>query len=272
MKKPVLISSLTLMAVWVIAAAAVNKSLLPDPWTVIYTFFIELPHGLGWHILISSWRILASMAIASLIAVPLGLWLGQNRKWDKFVYPLVYTTYPIPKIALLPVIILFLGIGDFSKIFLISLILFFQVLVIVRDASRNIPAEYILSLRSLGANRKQLLRFVYWPACLPAMLTALRLNVAVSIAVLYLAESFATNSGLGFYIMDTWQKLQYSRMYAGVMAMSLVGALAFIILGEIENRLCRWTQVGKRITNDQENLKSQTTHKKITTNIWGKDA
>jgi NitT/TauT family transport system permease protein len=253
MKKPVLISSLALLAVWAIAALAVDKPMLPAPWTVIYAFIIELPRGLGWHILVSGWRILASMAVASVIAVPLGLWLGQNRQWDKFVYPLVYTTYPIPKIALLPVIILFMGIGDFSKIFLISLILFFQVLVIVRDASRNIPAEYILSLRSLGANRQQLLRFVYWPACLPAMLTALRLNVAVSIAVLYLAESFATNSGLGFYIMDTWQKLAYPRMYAGVLAMSLLGALAFIILSEIENRLCRWTQVGKQKqeTNNQ---------------------
>jgi NitT/TauT family transport system permease protein len=69
--------------------------------------------------------------------------------------------------------------------------------------------------------------------------------VAVSIAVLYLAESFATMSGLGYYIMDTWQRLDYSRMYAGVMAMSLIGAVAFIGLAEIENRLCRWTQVGK---------------------------
>ena len=245
MKKPVLISVLVLISVWAIFSVVVNKPLLPSPWLVIYTFFVELPRGLGFHILVSGWRILASMVVATALGVPLGLWLGQNRGWDKFVYPLVYTTYPIPKIALLPVIILFMGIGDFSKIFLISLILFFQVLVIVRDASRNIPAEYILSLRSLGANRKQLLRFVYWPACLPAMLTALRLNVAVSIAVLYLAESFATSSGLGFYIMDTWQRLAYPRMYAGVLAMSLVGALAFVILAEIERRLCRWTQVGK---------------------------
>ena len=190
MKKPVLISVLALLSVWAITAAAVNKPMLPAPWTVIYTFFVELPRGLGIHILVSSWRILASMAIASAVAVPLGLWLGQNRKWDKYLYPLVYTTYPIPKIALLPVIILFMGIGDFSKVFLISLILFFQVLVIVRDASRNISAEYVLSLRSLGADRKQLMRYVYIPACLPSMLTALRLNVAVSIAVLYLAESF----------------------------------------------------------------------------------
>ncbi len=219
--------------------------MLPSPWKVFGAFVMDMPKGLGWHILVSGWRILISMIIATAIGVPLGLWLGQNRGWDKYVYPLVYVTYPIPKITLLPIIILFLGIGDVSKIFLITLILVFQVLVIARDTSRNIPAEYVMSLRSLGANRWQLLKYVYMPACLPSTLTSLRLNVAVSIAVLYLAESFATISGLGFYIMDTWQRLDYSRMYAGVMAMSLIGATAFIALAEIENRLCRWTQVGK---------------------------
>jgi ABC-type nitrate/sulfonate/bicarbonate transport system permease component len=244
-KKPILISTAVLLAIWIIVALAVNKPLLPPPWKVIWAFIVDLPKGLGWHILVSGWRILISMLIATAIGVPLGLWLGQNRRWDKYAYPLVYVTYPIPKITLLPIIILFLGIGDVSKIFLISLILVFQVLVIARDTSRNIPEEYVLSLRSLGANRWQLMKYVYVPACLPSTLTSLRLNVAVSIAVLYLAESFATMSGLGYYIMDTWQRLDYSRMYAGVLAMSLIGALAFIVLAEIETRACRWTQVGK---------------------------
>ncbi len=244
-KKPVLIGIVVLLAIWIVVALVVNKPMLPGPWKVFWAFVMDMPKGLGWHILVSGWRILISMIIATAIGVPLGLWLGQNRGWDKYVYPLVYVTYPIPKITLLPIIILFLGIGDVSKIFLITLILVFQVLVIARDTSRNIPAEYVMSLRSLGANRWQLLKYVYMPACLPSTLTSLRLNVAVSIAVLYLAESFATISGLGFYIMDTWQRLDYSRMYAGVMAMSLIGATAFIALAEIENRLCRWTQVGK---------------------------
>jgi len=247
-KKPILISVAVLLAVWIILALIVNKALLPPPWKVFWAFIIDLPKGLGWHILVSSWRILLSMIIATVVGVPLGLWLGQNRRWDKYLYPLVYVTYPIPKITLLPIIILFLGIGDVSKIFLITLILVFQVLVIARDTSRNIPEEYTMSLRSLGANRWQLLKYVYVPASLPSTLTSLRLNVGVSIAVLYIAESFATSSGLGYYIMDTWQRLDYARMYAGVLAMSLIGALAFIILAEAENRLCRWTQVGKSKT------------------------
>lgn len=244
-KKPLLISLGVLLLAWIVVALLLDKPLLPTPWVVLVAFISDLDQGLGWHILVSGYRILISMAIATAIGFPLGIWLGQNRRLDKYLYPLVYVTYPIPKITLLPIIILFLGIGDVSKIFLITLILFFQVLVIVRDASRNIAEEYVLSLRSLGAGRWQIIRYVYFPACLPAALTSLRLNVAVSIAVLYLAESFATSAGLGYYIMDTWQRLDYKRMYAGVLAMSLIGASAFIILAYVEERLCRWTQAGK---------------------------
>jgi taurine transport system permease protein len=180
------------------------------------------------------------------LGVPLGFWLGQNRSFDKCFYPLIYITYPIPKVALLPVIILFRGIGHISKVFLITLVLFFQVLVIVRYSSRNIPTAYELSLRSLGTNRFQLLESVYLSAYLTATLTSLRLNVTAAIAGLYLAESFATNSGLGYRIVDTWQRLDYPRMYAGVLAMSLVGAEAFVGLGAIEGKLCRCTQAGKQ--------------------------
>ncbi|MFC2012933.1 ABC transporter permease [Chloroflexota bacterium] len=238
-------SLLALTILWAIAALAVNSPILPAPWTVLRVFFLELPHGLGWHIVVSGWRILAGMLLATAIGVPLGLLLGQNRKWDRFTFPLVYTTYPIPKVALLPIIILFLGIGDVSKIFLITLILFFQVLVIVRDASRNIPSELILSLRSLGADWRQLLKHVYLPASLPATLTSLRVNIAIAIAVLYLAESFATASGLGYYVMNTWQQMAYPAMYAAILAMSLIGAAAFISLTLIEGKLCHWTQLGK---------------------------
>ena len=243
--KTIMASFLILLLVWTIAALTVNSPILPTPWSVIYAFILDLPHELGRHILVSGWRIMLSMLIATAIGLPLGLILGQNKRLDRFAFPLIYMTYPIPKVAFLPIIILFLGIGDMSKVFLITLILFFQVLVVVRDASRNIPSELILSLRSLGANRTQLLRYAYLPACLPAILTSLRLNVAIAIAVLYLAESFATASGLGYYVMTTWQQMDYTMMYATVGAMGLIGYLAFTALAFSESKLCHWTQVGK---------------------------
>jgi NitT/TauT family transport system permease protein len=239
-KRAILLALVLLLAVWEAAALVVRLSILPDPVTVAGVFLRELPAGLAWHTLVSAWRVLVSIVIAVALAVPLGLALGQLKRLDRLVAPLVYLTYPIPKIVLLPIILLFLGLGDLSKIFIIALILFYQVLVVVRDAAGGIRPELVLSVRSLGAKRAQLFRYVYLPACLPAILTSLRVSTGTAIAVLFFAESFATREGLGYYIIDTWASLSYARMYAGVAAMSLLGLALYIGLDWLESRLCRW--------------------------------
>jgi ABC-type nitrate/sulfonate/bicarbonate transport system permease component len=132
-------------------------------------------------------------------------------------------------------------VGNVSKIFLISLILWFQVLVVVRDEASAIRPELVHSVRSLGAGRRALLRFVYLPACLPAVLTAIRVSIGTAIAVLFFVESFATASGLGYYIIvETWGRLDYTAMYAGVVAMSLLGLVLFFTVDRLEHRLCPW--------------------------------
>ena len=242
-KRGTLLALALLVAVWEAAALVVHVASLPDPLNVTLVFLRELPAGLAWHTLVSTWRVMVSIVIAVVLAVPLGLAMGQLKRLDGLVAPLVYLTYPIPKIVLLPIILLFLGLGDLSKIFIISLILFYQVLVVVRDAASGIRPELILSVRSLGARRRQLYRHVYLPACLPAILTALRVSTGTAIAVLFFAESFATRSGLGYYIIDTWASLSYPQMYAGVLAMSLLGLTLYVGLDWLENRLCRWVKV-----------------------------
>jgi ABC-type nitrate/sulfonate/bicarbonate transport system permease component len=241
-KRATLLALLLLLGMWEAGALAVRSAILPDPWSVTVAFVGELPRGLAWHTLISAWRVVASIVLAVTLAVPLGLALGQMKKLDRLVAPLVYLTYPIPKIVLLPIVLLFLGLGDLSKIFIITLILFYQVLVVVRDAAGGIRPELVLSVRSLGARRRQLYRYVYLPACLPAILTALRVSTGTAIAVLFFAESFATREGLGYYIIDTWASLSYTRMYAGVLAMSLLGLALYIGLDWLESRLCRWVK------------------------------
>ena len=114
--------------------------------------------------------------------------------------PFIYLTYPIPKVVLVPVVLLFLGIGDLAKIVIIFLILFFQILVLVRDQAAALRPELIQSVRSLGAGRRALFRFVYLPASLPAILTGVRQSIGTAVAVLYVAELFATQRGLGYYI------------------------------------------------------------------------
>jgi ABC-type spermidine/putrescine transport system permease subunit II len=134
---------------------------------------------------------------------------------------------------------------EFRRWFLIALILFFQILVVVRDEAASLRPELIQSVRSLGAGRRALFRYVYLPASLPAVLTALRVSVGTAIAVLFIAETFATREGLGYYIMTlTWGRQRFEEMYAGVAAMSLLGLILFMVVDVLERIVGRWRNAG----------------------------
>lgn len=232
---------LALFAIWQVVSLAVNRPILPGPVTVAKVFLLELRDGLTVHFLTSLWRVLASTALAISLAAPAGLILGQSRQLNSIFSPLIYLLYPVPKVVLVPVVLLFLGIGDAPKITIIFLILYFQILVLVRDQAAGLRPELIQSVRSLGAGRRALFRFVYLPASLPAILTALRQSVGTAVAVLYVAELFATQRGLGYYIYLNGSTLfNYPAMYAGVVAMSLLGLGLYFGVDWMERRLCSW--------------------------------
>ena len=109
---------------------AVNRPILPSPIEVVPLFFVNVTGELGLHFLASAGRVLAAVFLATLFAAPLGLALGQMPKLDRVVSPLIAIIYPIPKIIFLPVIYVLMGISDFSKITLIAIIIFFQILVV----------------------------------------------------------------------------------------------------------------------------------------------
>ncbi len=240
-RRSVLVSTALLLVAWEVAALALRSPVLPPASAVLLALARGLPGSLGHHLLVSAWRVLASIALTIALATPAGLAIGQSPAWNRRLSALIYLTYPVPKVVLLPIILLFLGIGDASKIFLIWLILFYQVLLVVRDASAGVRPELVESVASLGASRGQLLRHVYFPACLPAILTGLRVSVGTAIAVLFLAESIATTSGLGYYIMvEGWGRLAYAQLYAGVVAMSLLGLALYAALERLERWACPW--------------------------------
>lgn len=240
--RQLLLGLILTLILWQLAAWAIHRPILPGPMPVLQTFVEGMLSGrLARHFLISTYRVLASIAISLVLAVPAGLALGQSPKLNRIFSPLLYIGYPIPKVVLLPIFLLLLGIGDASKIALIVVVLFFQVLVVVRDEASAIRPELIMSVRSLGAGRRALLRYVYFPASVPAMLTALRLSIGTAVAVLFLAESFATTSGLGYYIMvDSWSRVAYREMYAGVLATSLLGLALYYLADWLERRLAPW--------------------------------
>lgn len=240
-KRHLFLAVLALLALWQLFAMLINRSILPTPIEVGAVFVEELQTGLIEHFLASLWRVLASTALAILIAAPLGLILGQSKRLNTFISPAIYLVYPIPKVVLVPIILLILGVGDIPKIAIIFLILFFQILVLVRDQAAGLRPELIQSVRSIGAGRRALFRFVYIPASLPAVLTALRQSIGTAVAVLYIAELFATQKGLGYYIFLNGSTLfNYPAMYAGVVAMSLLGLGLYFTVDWLERKYCNW--------------------------------
>jgi ABC-type nitrate/sulfonate/bicarbonate transport system permease component len=236
-----LFAAIFLFVLWEILARLINQSILPTPGIVVLEFFRELRDELGLHLLVSLYRVMSSILLAIILAAPLGLLLGQYPQINRYFAPIIYLLYPVPKVVLVPVVLLLLGVGDLPKIIIITLILFFQILVLVRDAAASIQSELILSVRSLGAGRRALLRYVYFPASVPAILTSIRQSIGTAIAVLYIAELFATHYGLGYYIYYHGSTLfDYPKMYAGILAMALLGLSLYFSVDAVERRICRW--------------------------------
>lgn len=235
-------ASVALLILWQAAALLLNLPILPGPLRVVQAFWQELTQGdLAGHFLASLWRVTVGSLLALVTAVPAGLVMGQSKRVNEIFAPVIYLLYPIPKVVFLPIVLLFLGVGDLSKIFIIFLILFFQILVLVRDQAASLRPELIQSVRSLGAGRIALFRFVYLPASLPGVLTAFRQSVGTAVAVLYVAELFATQRGLGYYIYINGSTLfNFPAMYAGVAAMSLLGLGLYFLADGLERRLCPW--------------------------------
>lgn len=230
---------------WELAALAIHSPALPPPTAAISDFVRLFASDLWPNMLVSAWRVIASIALGTVLAVPLGLALGRSPRADAIFAPLVFLSYPVPKVVLLPVLLVLLGIGDASKIALITLIVFFQILVTARDAARAIPNASVLSVRSLGADRWQVFRHVVVPASLPEIFTALRIGSGTAIAVLFLCEAVGGTSGLGYYIMDAWGRIDYSGMFAGILGLAILGVALYEALEAAEARLARWTRLGR---------------------------
>ncbi|MBI3164854.1 MAG: ABC transporter permease, partial [Chloroflexi bacterium] len=132
-RRDVLLAAAAILATWQVAAMIVSMPILPTPLTVFVVFFKELQNGLLIHFAVSLWRVTAGMLLSALAAAPAGLVIGGSKRLNRIFAPVIYLLYPIPKVVFVPVIILFLGIGDTSKIVIMFLILFFQIVVLVRD-------------------------------------------------------------------------------------------------------------------------------------------
>ncbi len=235
-----LLAAVFLTLVWWLVAKAVALPIIPSPVLVAENLADIFMKYIAIHSIYSLWRIGAGLLLAIAVGLPLGVLMGYFSKWDRFLSPLVYLTYPIPKIALLPILMLLFGVGESSKIIMIFLIIVFQVVVAVRDGIRSIPKETLYPLYSLGAGFKDIFFEVLWPASLPKFITAIRVALATAISVLFFTETFGTKYGMGYFIMDAWLRVNYLEMYSGIVVLSLIGLVLFTAIDLIERHACHW--------------------------------
>lgn len=220
--------------------------IIPNPWQALAEVGRNV-NEISRHLYASAIRLVTGMVIAFLTAVPLGLIIGYERQFDRLVTPLIYITYPIPQVVFLPVLFIIFGLGDAVRITVISLALFFQVLISARGAAKGVTQEDLASVLSAGANRFQ----VYWhlilPVSLPAILTSMRVSIGLGMALLFLSETapLRTLHGLGSFIAA---HLAFRRdiAFAGVVTMAFLGLMLYILLDVIERVVCRWRYVKRR--------------------------
>ena len=214
------------LAVWAGAAQLLQIPVVPSPELVLIRLAQKFPDTIAVHAGYSLMRIMVGLFAAVAAGYPIGVLMGYFPRVNRLLAPILYLSYPIPKIALLPVVMLSV----------------FQVVVAVRDAVAAIPSETYFPLRVLGASFTQLVRHIILPASLPKFITAVRVAMATAISVLFFTETFGTQYGIGYYIMDAWLRVNYLDMYAGIVVLSMMGLLFFVLLDFAERRLCAWNR------------------------------
>lgn len=225
---------------WYIGCIILNSRILPMPHDIYMHLPGLLKEEFAIHIIASLYRVGMGLLISFTTGIAIGLLMGYSERVNKLLNPLVYFTYPIPKMALLPVAMTIYGLGDGSKITMIVLITVFQVIVSVRDAVVNVSKEHYNPLISLGATNVQLFKHVTLPAILPEILTNIRLCIGTSFSILFFSEAYGTSEGVGYFIQDAWTRIDYIDMYSGIVILSVLGLLLFILIDFIESLVCRW--------------------------------
>src|SRR3984957_13705171 len=191
-----------LLVLWQIAVSRHPDQLLPGPVAVVKAIGELLQHGLlVKYVVASLFRVTWGFALAAILAIPLGLTIGWYRRGEMAFNPLAQIFRPISPLALIPLAILWFGVGDLAAIFLIFMGCFFPLVLTAINAVQSVPAVYVNAGRNFGLSRTGLVYGVLYPAVIPQLITGLRITLGVAWLVVVAAGMIAVNSGLGFLIV-----------------------------------------------------------------------
>lgn len=220
---------------------AISALLLPPPSQNLKTFFYLLSDGSLWRNLsISIVRVLEGFTLAAITGIFLGICIGLSKKIDKLTDFLIQILKPIPPIAWIPLAILWFGIGETSKIFIIFLGAFFPIVINVTDSIRHTDFKFVELSKSFEVPKWKFILFIIIPGALPSILTGLRVGLGVAWMCVVAAELIAASEGIGYLIMDARQLAQSDVIIIGMFIIGLIGNLMDFFLKKLEKILIRW--------------------------------
>ena len=242
------LSLLALFGAWWAVAAAnashfkwFNPVLMPAPPAIGKEAWRLLVQGtLQWDVLASLTRVAQGFVIAAVLGVVAGVLVARVSAIENVIEPVLDVLRPIPPLAFLPLLVLYLGIGESSKIAFIAYSAFFPVFTTTREGIKYVDPLLVRAAESLGASERDILRHVILPAAMPSILTGLRLSFALSFFVIVAAEFIAAERGLGFLINDAREFFRVDRMLLGAAAIGLLGYVFNQVFSRLERVLVPW--------------------------------
>jgi ABC-type nitrate/sulfonate/bicarbonate transport system permease component len=238
-----LISPIGLLLLWqlLLMAGFGDRRFIPAPTDIAVRFWALIQNGeLALHTGVTLLRVFAGYVIGAVPAIVVGLLMAMFKPVRIFFDPLIATLFPIPKIALMPLLLLALGFGDASKIALVAIAVFFPVTVNTYVGAANIEKIYWDVAKNYGASQTVLFTRVVFFGALPMIFAGLRIALAVSFIVLVAAEFVATKSGIGYLIWNSWELLQVDIMFVGIVTIGILGLITSALFQEIERKVIPW--------------------------------
>jgi ABC-type nitrate/sulfonate/bicarbonate transport system permease component len=238
-----ILSPLALLLLWeaLVRTRVLDVRFFPAPSQVLGTLVsLNLSGELPQDVLVSLSRIAAGFAFGASAGIALGLLMGVSRVIRAAVNPLVGTIYPIPKIAILPLVMLIFGLGEPSKYVIVAIGVFFLVLLNTAAGVMNIEKIYLDVGRNFGARRSDVLLTIALPGALPFIFTGLRLGWGTGLLLIVAAEFISAKSGIGYLIWTSWQTFAVEEMYVGLITISALGLVSFTLFDVLERWLIPW--------------------------------
>jgi len=224
-----------LLVFWAAASKPVLIAFAPGP--ALAAFVQLIAEGtIAQHVLPSLRRVLLGLGLAIILGLPVGLVLGSLRPLDRALTPVFQFLRTISPLSWMPVAVMTLGIGDPSVVFLVMMSAIWPVLLSAASGVRHLNRSWLLLARSVGASPKQILFQVALPAILPQLMTGIRLAVGLAWVVLVPAEMLGVTNGLGYFLLDTRDRLNYSELMATILVIGVLGYLLDLSVRSLEAR------------------------------------